>query len=91
MNSQHLSIVVVATVLILAICRAETKDIPKIVETLFSSNTFATVGWVLLAVTVIIAILAIRFIMKRYETELERVCAERDKLQDHILRGGKND
>lgn len=66
--------------------RAEAGDLPKIAEILFGSNLFAALGWSLAAIILISSIFLVRFMVKRHDKELKRVCKERDELQKILLK-----
>lgn len=72
----------------IALIRSNKGDIPKVIGSIFSSSTFCWIGWVI-AVLILIFSLILGIIMWRiYPRELERVCKERDKLQEMLT--GRN-
>lgn len=85
LTSRNISIVITGAVFIYAIYRADSKDIPKIVESLVGSNTFAVVGWILACVFLLGAIISIKLQSRIYEKELNRLAKERDELQRLLL------
>ena len=85
LTTKNLSILVTGAVLIVALLKADSKDIPKIVETLTTSNTFAIVGWVLAAVFLLGSSIFIWLLVRFYGREMTRLAAERDSLQSRLL------
>ncbi|HUZ06565.1 MAG TPA: hypothetical protein VMV89_03670, partial [Candidatus Paceibacterota bacterium] len=65
--------------------KADSKDIPKIVETIVNSGHVAMVGWIIAAFFLVTAIAIIRILCRFYDKEIERICKERDQLQKHLL------
>ncbi len=78
-------------VLTVALLKADSKDIPKIVETIVSSEHVALIGWIVASLILIVAIVFIRLMCNIYDKEIERLVKERDQLQKHLLEksGGK--
>jgi len=87
-TTRNLSVVIIGLVLIIAICRADPKDIPGIVQTLVNSRSAVIVGWAIAAIILIAAIVMLRLLSYVYEKEIERLCKERDKLQNKLLGAG---
>jgi hypothetical protein len=85
LTSKNLSIIVVGAVLIVAIIKAESKDIPLIVQTLVESHVWATTGWVFAGVILITAVVVIRVLLNLYQKEINRIARERDELQKILL------
>lgn len=75
-----------AAVLITAICRAEPKDIPKIVEIVFGSNTYQHTGWVVATLVLIGCAIFYRILRTTYQQEINRLSAERTELQKKLLK-----
>ena len=90
LTSKNLSIVVTGAVLIVAILRADPKDIPKIIEVLLESHVWATTGWVLAGVILIASIVMVKLLLKFYGNELKRVAKERDELQSMLIQRTKD-
>lgn len=68
----------------IALLRAEPADIPKVLQSIFTSNAFFWMGW-FFAVIILISALIIGYIMfRKYPKELDRVCKERDRLQEKL-------
>lgn len=86
LTSKNLSIVVVGIFLITAILKADSKDVPKIVQYLFGSYAFATTGWVLAAVVLIAAIVVFKLSLRLHDAELKRIVEERDYLQSLLIK-----
>lgn len=84
-TTRNLSVVVVGAVLVIAIIRADPKDIPTIVQTLVDSRSTAIIGWSIALIILIGAVVFIRLLTYVYEKEIERICKERDKLQSKLL------
>ena len=89
-TTRNLSVVIVGVVLIIAMFRADSKDIPAIVQTLVDSRSTAIIGWAIAAIVLIGAVVIVRLLSHVYEQEIERICKERDKLQNKLLGGGPN-
>lgn len=68
-----------------AMFRADSKDVPKIVETIVNSGHVSMVGWIVAVTILIAAIVLIKLMCKIYDREIERICKERDQLQKQIL------
>ena len=85
LTSKNLSIVVTGLVLLFAIAKAETKDIPKIVETIFGSNTLAVTGWILAVILLIGNIVSVKLLIKLHDREMDRIAKERDDLQMKLI------
>lgn len=78
----------VGAVLIIAMTRADTKDIPKIVETLANSNHSAVLGWSIATIILIGSVFIIKMMCKIHDREIERIAKERDQLQQKLLNLG---
>jgi len=89
-TTRNLSVVIVGAVLIIAMFRADSKDIPAIVQTLVDSRSTAIIGWAIAAIVLLGSIVVIRLLSHVYENEIERICKERDKLQNKLLGGEPN-
>ncbi len=74
-----------ATVIGLFVWKLEPNEPTKILQLLLSSNLFAVGGWVCFTLTVVGGIFSIRFMRARYLEEIERLCKERDQLQEKLL------
>lgn len=79
---------VTGAVVLVALLKADSKDIPRIVEILFGSDTFAVMGWILAVVFLVGGVLFVRMQQKIYELEIDRLAKERDRLQITLM--GKN-
>jgi hypothetical protein len=84
-TTKNLSVVVVGLVAIVAIWKAEPRDIPKIVETIFGSHVFCAVGWTLAIVILLASVVLIRLLIGRDNQEINRLSQERDDLQRRLL------
>lgn len=89
LSTAGLSIVVTGAVAMVLILSARKEDLPKIAETLFESNTFAVLGWMLAVAILISSIILVKFMLNRHDKELNRVCAERDELQRILIERSK--
>jgi len=89
-TTRNLSVIIIGAVLVIAITRADPKDIPIIVQTLVDSRSTAVIGWSIALIILIGAVVFIRLLTYVYEKEIERICKERDKLQSKLLGGGEN-
>jgi uncharacterized oligopeptide transporter (OPT) family protein len=89
-TTRNLSVIVVGVVLIIALFRADPKDIPRIVEILAGSSNSAIIGWAIAFIILAGAVILVKLMKKIYENEIERLAKERDQLQRMLLeRGGK--
>ncbi len=70
---------------IIALIRAKPEDIPEIFKSIFISNIIFWVGWIIAAIFLIILLNTSR-ILRIYKEEIDRVCKERDKLQEFLLK-----
>lgn len=86
LTTRNLSVVLSAIVVIVALLKAKQDDIPKIVQTLVGSNTFAAVGWTLAAVFLIGGVVSIKLLITTHDKEVARIYKERDELQTKLLR-----
>jgi len=77
-------------VVLTAILKADQKDIPKIIETLFGASGFITLGWFVAGIILITSVMMIWFLIRKYDKEMDRVCKERDRLQEFILNQKKS-
>ena len=68
-----------------AIIKADKKDIPEMVKTMVASSPWATVGWVLAAIFLIVGIVFVVAMHKIHAGEIVRLAKERDKLQNKLL------
>jgi uncharacterized membrane protein YdcZ (DUF606 family) len=87
LTSKNISIIVAGSVLIVALFRADPKDIPLIVDTLTRSNWWAAVGWTLAGSFLFAAAVIIKLLTRFYDREMNRLAAERDELQRKLLEG----
>jgi len=84
-TTRNLSVLIAGLVLIIAMFRADQKDIPVIVQTLVDSRSTAVIGWALAFIILIVAVVFVRLLSHIYEKEIERICKERDKLQNRLM------
>lgn len=83
--TRNLSVVVTGTVAIVALFRAKQEDIPKIVQILVGSTTFAVVGWALAIIFLLVGAALITLIVRNDDREIKRLTKERDDLQRRLL------
>jgi hypothetical protein len=76
-------------VFIVPLLKADSKDIPKIVETIVDSRRVAVVGWIVAVIILIASIVLIWILCKVYDKEIARLVAERDRLQQRLLENAK--
>ena len=69
----------------IALLRADPCDIPDVLTAVFASDVFRWLGWIVAGVILLISIIVVYIVCKIYPKELERVCKERDRLQEHLL------
>jgi hypothetical protein len=84
-TTKNLSIVLTAIVLIVALWKAKPEDVPKIVETVFSSHFFCVLGWALSIVILFASIVFVKVLIRLHDKEVERISNERDQLQTRLL------
>src|SRR5213592_3468275 len=84
-TTKNLSIVLTAAVLIVALLRAKPEDVPKIVETIFSSHSFCVLGWALSIVILLASVVFVKVLIRLHDKEIERLSHERDQLQTRLL------
>jgi hypothetical protein len=84
-TTRNLSVLVTGAVIIVGLFRADTKDIPKIFETLFESHPGCALGWIIAVVILVAAIILIRIVMRIDGKEIDRLAKERDELQKRLL------
>ena len=90
LTSKNISIIITGSVLIVALFRADPKDIPVIVDTLTKSNIWAAVGWTLAGSFLFAAAVIIKLLTRFYDREMNRLAQQRDELQRILLeRQGK--
>jgi hypothetical protein len=85
LSTKNLSLVIVGVILIYAMYRADTKDIPKIVEIVFESHVATALGWGFAVMILAIAVVFHRLSAAIYEKEIARITKERDRLQELLL------
>jgi ATP/ADP translocase len=85
-TTKNLSVVVTGLVAIIAILKADKRDIPKIVDTIFGSHVFAVVGWTLAIVILLVSVVSIKLLIQRDDKEINRLTDERDYLQKRLLK-----
>ena len=76
--------IVSGPVAILALSKADSKDIPKIVETLAGSNHVGILGWAVGGVIHAGTIVLVKLVMKIHDREIERIAKECDQLQTRL-------
>jgi hypothetical protein len=79
------SVLVSGALIAIALFRAERKDIPAIVKSVFESDTFAIVGWSLAGIFLVVGAFIIHFLMKTQGAEISRLSAQRNELQLKIF------
>jgi hypothetical protein len=84
-TTRNLSVIVSGIVVIVALVKAKQEDIPKIVEILVRSDTFAAVGWTLAATFLLGGVVSIRLLMISHDKANARIYKERDDLQTKLL------
>jgi uncharacterized membrane protein YozB (DUF420 family) len=85
LTTKNLSIVVTGLVLVVALLKADTKDIPEVVKILFGSDTFTVVGWTLAVVFLLGGAIFVKLQDRLHQREISRVSGERDELQKLLL------
>lgn len=88
LTSKNISIVVTGAVLIVALFKADSKDIPQIVDTLVQSNVWAAVGWTLAGAFLFAAAVIVKLLTRLHDKEMKRITTERDGLQSMLLGNG---
>jgi hypothetical protein len=79
-------VLVTGVVLLVALLRADPKDIPEMVRILVGSSPFCAVGWVLAVVFLIVGIVFVVILRHIQESEIKRLTDQRDKLQSLLLK-----
>ena len=87
LNTKYISVVVTGCVLIVALLKADAKDIPKIIEVVFQSPTVVINGYFLAGMFLLGGVIFIRLQQGIYEREISRLSKERDELQKKLLDG----
>ena len=77
--------IIVALGLLKALWNARSEDVPRIVEAAFQSSIIEFAGWIVALAIAAFATITIIFLEKKNKTEMERLTAERDHLQQHLL------
>jgi len=85
LSTKGLSIVVTGIVLITALLKANSKDIPEIVKIIFDSSSFSLIGWVLAVVFLIGSVLSMVFMAISHDKEIDRLVSERNALQKILM------
>jgi len=70
---------------LIALIRAKPDDIPKVFESIFITEIFCYLGWIVAVLILLCSLFVAYLIWKIYPKELERVCKERDRLQEILL------
>jgi p-aminobenzoyl-glutamate transporter AbgT len=84
-STKSLSVVVTGIVMLVALIKAEPKDIPEMVRIMVGSSPFCAVGWVLAVVFLVVGIIFVVTLRNIHEQEIKRLAQERDKLQSKLL------
>jgi hypothetical protein len=84
-NTRNLSIAVTGIVFSIALLKADSKDVPKIVELIANSPKISFLGWVIAVIILIAAVVLMKIMCKIYDKEIERLVKERDQLQKQLL------
>lgn len=71
----------------IVLLRAKPEDLPRIAEILFRSDFALWLGWGLAILFLILLVVAYTIVRKRYRSEIDRLCRERDGLQERLLGG----
>lgn len=84
-STKSLSVLVTGIVMLVGLLRCEQKDIPEMFKIFIGSNSYAVVGWVLAVLFLIGGISFTVILNKLHRGEIDRLAAERDKLQSVLL------
>lgn len=86
--SSHKYIPTLAAIITLyALHKADSADVPKILETVTAkSSVISFAGWFVAVVVTVASVLTLRFMRTTYLSQIDRLSAERTKLQE-ILSG----
>jgi hypothetical protein len=79
----------VGIILIVGILKADSKDIPLMLETLVGSRIWATAGWIAAVVILVASIVVNRAMRQVHDQEIDRLARERDRLQDILIKREK--
>jgi high-affinity nickel permease len=92
-STRNLSVIVMGVIFLVALWRAQPKDIPQIVETICGSHDISIIGWLFALIILVSAIVFLRILTRIHDREIERLVKERDKLQKKLLSrsGGQHD
>jgi hypothetical protein len=77
-----------ATVIILgtiALVRCEPKQIPEVLDSIFSNRIFSWAGWIVAVLVLVAAIVICKMKDEMHDREMDRVVKERDKLQEAAI------
>jgi hypothetical protein len=88
-TSRGVSILVAGAIIIVALIKADKKDIPEIVRLLTSSDAWAVTGWIVAVVILLSAIVIIKMLCRVYDKEIDRIAKERDTLQSVLIESSK--
>lgn len=69
----------------ITLLRCAPEDIPKVAATIFTSNLFNWIGWIIATIVLLTTIVFLRYDHNIKARELDRVCKERDLLQEKLL------
>lgn len=83
--SRNLSVLVCGLVVLYALYKAKSEDVPKIVETIFGSHTFAFAGWILAIAILVASAVLIKLLIRNNDREVKRLTDERNDLQRRLL------
>lgn len=70
----------------ITLLRCAPEDIPNVAKTIFSSNLFGWTGWIIAVIVLLIAAAFLKYDRKTKAKELSRLCDERDRLQEKLLK-----
>ena len=69
----------------IALMRAKQEDIPKVLSAIFTSKVFCWMGWGVAILILLFSLILASIMWKIHQRELDRVCEERDRLQEKLL------
>lgn len=85
LTTQGLTVVLSAIVLIIALLKCDSKDVPKIIDSLVGTSAWPIIGWTLAIVFLIFGAIIVELQRRSYTREIDRLVQDRNDLQKRLM------